>query len=383
MPPSKQHPIPQPAMTGMRPRALLNTALLLAALFLIAGCGNDQNADRRPAVTITAQSDAALVFPATGAYTGAYIDFGEHEDGVTLEAIEKFETMVGTHQAVIASSSYWGEESFPRKNVEIISRHGSIPLIFWSPWDRPYVESRPPDRFSLHNILAGRWDSYIDRWADEARAFDKPMLVSWGLEMNGNWFPWSGFYYGAGQSLAAGSQAEKYAGPETYKQAYRYIVSRAKARGARKILWVFHINNATYPSAPWNAPSQYYPGPDVVDVLGFSAYGKLFPDMPWGSPPDVMDNAYQELCRLDPGKPLIAAEWGVGEFPGAGNKAAWISEAFAAFKKKYPRIKAAVYWHERWQNQDETYSNLRVNSSPEALQAYRQGVADPYWVGGR
>ena len=47
---------------------------------------------------------------------------------------------------------------------------------------------------------------------------------------------------------------------------------------------------------------------------------------------------------------------------------------------RYPRLKAAVFWHERWQNSDESYSNLRVNSSPGALKAYRQGVANPFWL---
>ena len=35
---------------------------------------------------------------------------------------------------------------------------------------------------------------------------------------------------------------------------------------------------------------------------------------------------------------------------------------------------------ERWQNGDLSYSNLRVNSSEAALKAYRQGVADSYWL---
>jgi hypothetical protein len=43
-------------------------------------------------------------------------------------------------------------------------------------------------------------------------------------------------------------------------------------------------------------------------------------------------------------------------------------------------VKAEVYGHERWQNEDQTYSNLRVNSSPEALAAYRDGIANPYFV---
>lgn len=49
-------------------------------------------------------------------------------------------------------------------------------------------------------------------------------------------------------------------------------------------------------------------------------------------------------------------------------------------RTKYQRVRAAVYWHERWENEDGTYSNLRVNSSPEALEAYRAGVADSFWI---
>ena len=37
-------------------------------------------------------------------------------------------------------------------------------------------------------------------------------------------------------------------------------------------------------------------------------------------------------------------------------------------------------WHERWETEEGTYANLRVNSSPESLAAYREGVADPYWL---
>jgi hypothetical protein len=36
------------------------------------------------------------------------------------------------------------------------------------------------------------------------------------------------------------------------------------------------------------------------------------------------------------------------------------------------KFKAALYWHERWQNADGSYSNLRVNSSVESLNAYRE-----------
>ena len=87
------------------------------------------------------------------------------------------------------------------------------------------------------------------------------------------------------------------------------------------------------------------------------------------------------MSGLDPNKPIMIAEWGTGEFPKSGNKSEWIKEGLELFRTRYPRIKAAIYWHERWQNLDQSYSNLRVNSSVESLQAYREGVAHPDWLG--
>jgi hypothetical protein len=49
-------------------------------------------------------------------------------------------------------------------------------------------------------------------------------------------------------------------------------------------------------------------------------------------------------------------------------------------RERFPRLKAAVYWNERWQNDDGAFSNLRVTSSQRALEAYRNGVRDSFWL---
>jgi hypothetical protein len=357
--------------------AKLSFVIRLAAALLVCSC------HRTPPVALDPNGPVIVVPPPKGAYTGAFMDFGDEEDEVTLETIEDFEQMVGKHQAIIASSSYWGEQSFPTANLNLIWRHGSLPLLFWSPWDRPYEQNRGPDKFGLREIVAGKWDAYIDQWGDAARAFGHPMIVVFGVEMNGEWFPWSGIFYGADQWDI---EKKTWRGPEQFKAAYRHVVDRVRARGASNIQWMFHTNNYSSPLDTWNFAPSYYPGSDYVDWLGISVYGQQFTDEPNPDIPSLVDWPYQEMCGLDPAKPIMIAEWATGEFPYAVNqpgirKPEWIAQALHLFRTRYPRVKAAVYWHERWQNLDQSYSNLRVNSSIESLQAYREGVAHPDWVG--
>jgi hypothetical protein len=144
---------------------------------------------------------------------------------------------------------------------------------------------------------------------------------------------------------------------------------------------MFHTNNYSYPLDTWNFAPAYYPGSAYVDWLGLSVYGQQFKDEPWADIPPLVDWPYQEMCGLDPNKPIMIAEWATAEFPNSGNKGEWIKKGFDDFRTRYPRIKAALYWHERWQNADQSYSNLRVNSSVESLDAYRKALASPYWLG--
>ncbi len=346
------------------------------AVILLGALGACEKVAPPPADPNTPQQ---LIVPDKGAYTGAYVDFGDTEDDVTIEQIEDFEKLVGKHQAIVASSSYWGQQTFPTANLQLIWRHGSVPLVFWSPWDQPYEEDKGPDKFSLTSIIAGKWDAYIDKWGDAAAAFKQPFFVSFANEANGTWFPWSGHFYGA-KTLIPNTNPQQYEGPETYKKAYRHVVDRVRARGAHNVLWVFHMMNYSYPQDSWNYAASYYPGPDYVDWMGLSVYGQQYFEDRWSPFPPLLDWPYKELAQLDPTKPIMLAEWGIGEFSKFGSKSNFINEAFESMKK-YPRLKAAIFWHERWQNEDDTYSNLRVNSTPEALDAYRRGVADPFWLG--
>ena len=368
-----------------KPAAFIGALMLV----LLAGCDRIAQDSRTGTNPQSAIRNPQLVFPEHGIYAGAYAEFGDREDSVTLEKIAGFDRLVGKEQALVASSSYWGEGTFPKANMELIARYGAVPLVFWSPWDRPYVEGLGPDKYSLTRIIAGEHDAYIDMWADAARAFAWPLIVSFANEPNGSWFPWSGVHYG-GESLESVENADDefvtfhYEGPEIFKRAWRHVVDRVRARGAKNVQFVLHLMDYSDPQEEWNLAESYYPGADYVDWLGFSLYGDQFAiDEGWAEFFPLFDWPYTELCLLDPQKPIMVCEWGCGEFPGKGSKAQWIRDGFRWMKdaKKYPRLKACVFWHERWQNEDGLYSNLRVNSTPESQQAYREGVGDSFFLG--
>src|SRR5438093_464980 len=106
---------------------LLNSVLLCSAIgvaVLFTACKKPAAAAR-----IDPNDPVEVVIPDHGVYTGAFMDFGDEEDDVTLETIEDFEQMVGKHQTIIVSSSYWGEQNFPVDNLNVIWRHGSLRLI--------------------------------------------------------------------------------------------------------------------------------------------------------------------------------------------------------------------------------------------------------------
>ena len=106
------------------------------------------------------------------------------------------------------------------------------------------------------------------------------------------------------------------------------------------------------------------------------AYGATQSDERWQPLAEILADIYPELTRLSAIRPIALLEWGVVQNAAKGNKAAWVRDAFAAIDSgQFPRLKAISWWHERYFNNERLgWSDLRVNSSPAALAAYRTGI---------
>lgn len=255
---------------------------------------------------------------------------------------------------------------------------GRITMLTWEfmPGQLPGYEGRP-----LEAILDGHYDDYIDTWAKGLRDFGKPVLLRFGHEMNGDWYPWAGAANGGGQSDGFGDPTLP-DGPERFVAAYRYIHDRFTAQGADNVLWVW-CPNAPFSTmvralGEWNRVAAYYPGDAYVDWLGFdgynwgaSAYGQRF-NATWTSFDEIFAESYAELQAINAEKPIIIGEFASTEE--GGDKAAWIADAFASIRTRYPQIRALVWFHINKE------TDWRINSSEAALNAYRTAVADAYWL---
>lgn len=321
-----------------------------------------------------------LLPPRIGIYHGAFPDFGPTEDRVSTPSVGRFVRLARKRiMWAYFSNNWFGGIHFPGRAVTAIKRSGAIPFIRLMPRS-DWTEDQADRRYRLGAIAEGQFDAELRRWARAAGSTHVPLLVDFACEMNGDWFPWSGKWNGGGVRTGFGDPRLA-DGPERYRAAYRHVIRLFRAQGARNVTWVFHVNADSTPSEQWNSMRAYYPGDDYIDWIGVSAYGAQTPKDPGESFTAVLDRAYQELAAISRRKPLMIAEFGVVEDPAKENKGRWISTALEAVaNRRYPRIKGISYWHSNWQNEDGTYSRMRIDSSSGALAAYRAGISRPTFV---
>jgi beta-mannanase len=333
---------------------------LAGALLLLAGC--------TPHIPV----------PGNGIYHGALCDFGPTQDQVSSSAIADFEALAGKKLAVVGFGNFWGENYFPREQLQAIKDHGALPLIYWDPWGPPYELEAEQDAYALDSIIHGKYDAYVKAWADSMKAWGKSVMVAFAPEMNGAFYPWEGDFNGSDE-LAGYGDPLKVDGPERYVDAWKKVVNSFRTEGVKNVSWVFAPNALNGADDVWNAIKNYYPGDDYVDWLGIVAFGARTDSDDWIPFDSLVGPAYAQLDSLNSQKPMMLAEWGVAELPDMGSKPVWLDSAFAQIKPRFPRLKAAVYWDDQFRYDGDIF-DLRIGSSDSARTAYSNGVKDDYWL---
>jgi mannan endo-1,4-beta-mannosidase len=309
------------------------------------------------------------------AYWGAWIgDQITGEDAPwDMSAVAYFQQLVGKAPSLIEFSSPWQicgptgctPYEFPLEAVENIRGYGAIPVYSWGAESSPRSSENQPD-FQLAKIISGVFDGYIAQFATEARNWGHPFFLRPNWEMNGNWFPWS--------ELANGN------GPGQYVAAWRHIHNIFSAVGASNATWLWCPYADTENRLKKTPLKTLYPGNGYVDWTCLDGYNwgrNPVNPKPWRSFSELFDPAYREVTKkVAPRKPLMLAEFATS--PNGGHKAAWIREMFEKLPRKYPRIRALVYF-----NTVDRGIDWPLETSPPAAKAFAKGIRKGIYASNR
>jgi len=272
-------------------RALLVPALAAAAaVTVLGGCGvisphqavgNDGSSTHGSAPAAT--PSASLPYNMSGLLdpTGAKFFGVEAEGAPAIGPVNAFASSIGRKPDIIGQYVAW-DTSFNAHAVTTAWSYGAMYYIAWEPYDT-----------TVQEIADGQSDGYITRFADAVRALNLPVAISFGHEMNGNWYPW-----GTGQTSAS-----------AFVAAWRHIHNLFIQAGASNVIWVWNPNIIN--PVPQVQLQPYWPGDAYVDWVGITGY---FPT----SGPETFATLYGPTLteiRQFTAKPVIIAETSVETGP--------------------------------------------------------------------
>jgi hypothetical protein len=211
------------------------------------------------------------------------------------------------------------ECEFPERPLGAIDSEGAIPVLSWEPM---FVDSEKHEHaISAESISSGKYDLYIEEFARRSRQFAKPFLIRFAHEMNLARYHWGGNRGEFGALSPAG-----------YRLMFRHVVTVFRNQNANNVRFVFCPNVDSIPAEGWNRISSYYPGNDVVDVVGLDGYNwgttqtRLANgwDSKWRSFESIFEAPFMELKQIAPGKPIAVFE--TSSAMQGGNKEEWVLE---------------------------------------------------------
>ena len=206
---------------------------------------------------------------------------------------------------------------------------------------------KPPLDANLPAIYNGLHDPDLRRWAEDIRAYGKPVYLTILPHADRNWSLSSG--------VANGGI------PQDVSKAWMHVQSVFRAVGAHNVAWVWAPADPLHDQA-------YAPPASTIDAVLQSFIN--YPGTTWGDPETVLRN----LVNRYPTKPIFVEASANGP---AAQKAAWLAQLGQAISD-IPHIYALLY-HEGGPALNPTSTDIEawsLTSDPESLAAMRRIAAD-------
>lgn len=306
------------------------------------------------AVSGTVAASAAFTVvaaePAPPAISTSPLRFGVGTPGGPLASAELDEvgSLTGEAPSVVLSYKDFNQTP-PITELDAVRNRGAETLLTWEPWAWGGGTNQPA--YALNRITAGDFDPYLRQWGTALAAWGHPVMLRFGHEMNGTWYPWAEGINGNGSG--------------DYAAAWRHVHDVVAATGASNVSWVWNPNVPYFGSTPLDG---LYPGAGYVDAVALDGYnwGTSTAGSGWTSPSELFSRGLSELRRLAAGKPILIAETASAEQ--GGSKADW-NQALISYLAAQPDVTAVV-----WFNFNKE-TDWRINSSTSSSTALASALS--------
>jgi mannan endo-1,4-beta-mannosidase len=270
----------------------------------------------------------SATLPSTGSsYLGVYE--GSATTAAQYAQVEQFAQAVGRQPNIVMYYSSWGEP-FSISYAQTALQHGATLLI-----------DIDPTSTSSAAIAAGQQDDFLESYAESVKAFGHPVIISFGHEMNGNWYSWGWTH----------------TSPAAYVAAWRHVVDVFRAVGADNVTWLWTVNSVNSTEGPI---ADYWPGANYVTWVGLDAYYYYSYDTFSG----VFGSSIAAIRQVT-NEPILIAETAVGQ---VGVQAAQIPGLFAGIASSGL---LGFVWYDQAQDAGIYHQDWRLEGHPYAIAAFR------------
>ena len=179
-----------------------------------------------------------------------YVGVHERDAPASYYGVQQFAQAIGTQPNLVSYYSNW-PEPFQTSFAESASQHGAETVVQLV----PMTNDNTP--VSLASIASGEYDPYLRTFATAVKEFRNNIVLSFGHEMNGGWYPWG----------------YRHTSPKIFVAAWRHIVQVFREAGASNVTWLWTVNvmDKNVP-APIPSPDAWWPGGSYVNWIGVDGY---------------------------------------------------------------------------------------------------------------
>jgi hypothetical protein len=262
-----------------------------------------------------------------------YLGIYEHDSPGSYAGVDGFAQSIGRRPNLVTYYSAW-PEPFDAGFAAAAAKRGATVLV-----------QMDATNISLADIASGQYDDYLRTFAAAVKAFGNQVVLSFGHEMNGNWYTW-GYQHTPAPLFVA---------------AWRHIVTLFRTQGAPNVTWMWTVNIIDTADNHIPDPGPWWPGASYVNWVGIDGY---YYDSSWTFAslfgPTIV--SVRELTR----DPILISETGASATAGQPAK---ITDLFAGVAEY--RLLGFV-WYDAIDPHYPTL-NWRI-TSPAAFGAYGRGA---------